>query len=189
MQNSKLKLVTLLLSGIIGLVGCASSGPKSNSSANDMPPVVLPTKVTAVGYGAMPVGDGLTSAQRHLLAMRAAKLDAYRALAETVAGIKITGSSTVSAMALTSDSYKAYIEAYMRGARIVSITPLPDGAFETVLELTLGGDFYRAAPPPATVSSEAPRAEAQSMSPAPISVVPQPVAVKMDASRNYYLSL
>jgi hypothetical protein len=188
MQNSKLKLVTVLLSCLVGMVGCASSSPK-NSSANDMPPVVLPTKVTAVGYGAMPVGEGLTSAQRHLLAMRAAKLDAYRALAETVAGIKITGSSTVSAMALTSDSYKAYIEAYMRGARIVSITPLPDGAFETILELTLGGDFYRATPPAAAVNNEAPRAEAPATHPAPISVVPQPVAVKMDASRNYYLSL
>lgn len=187
MQNSKLKLVTVLLSCLVGLAGCASSSPKTGS--NDMPPVVLPTKVTAVGYGAMPVGEGLTPAQRHLLAMRAAKLDAYRALAETVAGIKITGTSTVSAMALTSDSYKAYIEAYMRGARIVSITPLPDGAFETILELTLGGDFYRAAPPAPAVSSEAPRTETPPSNPAPINVVPQPVAVKMDASQNYYLSL
>ncbi|WP_051534780.1 LPP20 family lipoprotein [Deefgea rivuli] len=188
MQNSKFKLIAVLLSCLVSLVGCASSS-KTNTSSNDMPPVVLPTKVTAVGYGAMPVGDGLTPAQRHLLAMRAAKLDAYRALAETVAGIKITGSSTVSAMALTSDSYKAYIEAYMRGARVVSITPLPDGAFETILELTLGGDFYRATPPAAAVKNEMPRAESSMMGPAPISVVPQPLAVKMDTPQNYYLSL
>jgi hypothetical protein len=121
--------------------------------------------------------------------MRAAKLDAYRALAETVAGIKITGTSTVSAMALTSDSYKAYIEAYMRGARVVSITPLPDGAFETILELTLGGDFYRAMPPAASVPNEAPRAGTQVIQPAPITVVPQPLAVKTEAHQNFYLSL
>jgi outer membrane protein FlgP len=189
MQNSKFKFIAVVLSCLVGLGGCASSS-KANMSNNDMPPVVLPTKVTAVGYGAMPVGDGLTSAQKHLLAMRAAKLDAYRSLAETVAGIKITGTSTVSAMALTSDSYKAYIEAYMRGARVVSITPLPDGAFETILELTLGGDFYRATPPAASVSNEAPRVEAQAiMQPAPITVVPQPLAAKMDARQKYYLSL
>lgn len=187
MQNSKFKLIAIVLSCLVGLSGCASN--RSNASANDMPPVVLPTKVTAIGYGAMPVGEGLTSGQRHLLAMRAAKLDAYRALAETVAGIKITGTSTVSAMALTSDSYKAYIEAYMRGARVVSITPLPDGAFETILELTLGGDFYRTTPPAASVSNEAPRAEAQVMQPAPMTVMPQPLAAKMDAHQNYYLSL
>lgn len=188
MHYSKLKLLTVLLSCLVGLLGCASSSPK-NTSVHDMPPVVLPTKVTAVGYGAMPVGEGLTSAQRHLLAMRAAKLDAYRALAETVSGIKITGTSTVSAMALTSDSYKAYIEAYMRGARIVSITPLPDGAFETILELTLGGDFYRAVPPPAAVNNEMPVATTPQKMPAPINVVPQPVAAKMNATENFYLSL
>ncbi|MGL4994670.1 MAG: LPP20 family lipoprotein [Deefgea sp.] len=188
MQTSIYKLMALLLTCLVGLSGCASS-TRSNSTTNDMPPVVLPTKVTAVGYGAMPVGEGLTSAQRHLLAMRAAKLDAYRALAETVSGIKITGTSTVSAMALTSDSYKAYIEAYMRGARVVSITPLPDGAFETILELTLGGDFYRAMPPPASVHNEMPVATTPQKMPAQINVVPQPVAAKMDATQNFYLSL
>ena len=189
MQTSSYKLITLLLTCLVTLSGCASSTRSNNTSAHDMPPVVLPTKVTAVGFGAMPVGDGLTPAQRHLLAMRAAKLDAYRALAETVAGIKITGTSTVSAMALTSDSYKAYIEAYMRGARVVSITPLPDGAFETILELTLGGDFYRAMPAPAAVNSEMPLTTTPKTAPAPINVVPQPVAAKMDATQNFYLSL
>ena len=182
----KYKLVVLAC--LIGMMGCASS-TRSNMSANDMPPVVLPTKVTAIGYGAMPTGDGITQAQRHLLAIRASKLDAYRALAETVAGIKITGSSTVSGMALVNDGYKAYIEAYMRGARVVSITPLPDGAFETILELTLGGEFYRAAPPPATVSSEMPVTTTPQKVPAPINVVPQPVAAKIDTTQNFYLSL
>lgn len=188
MQKTSYLLISLLLSSLFVLSGCANTAHSKNA-AQDMPPVVLPTKVIGVGLGAQPLGEGLSPAQRQLLAMRASKLDAYRALAETVAGIKITGTSTVSAMALTSDSYKAYIEAYMRGARIVSITPLPEGAFETVLELTLGGDFYRAVPPPAAVSSEMPVATNPLKSPAPIEVVPQPVAIKMDATQNFYLSL
>ena len=175
------KNIFLLAIVAIGLFGCASSA-RSTRLESGMPPAALPSKVTAVGYGAMPVGEGLSAAQRHLLAMRAAKLDAYRALAETVAGIKIIGNSTVSAMALTSDSYRAYIEAYLRGARIVTITPLPDGAFETVLELNLGGDFYQAVSMPEVRTPEtAPMANPKRMD-----VTPMPVSAPQT---NFYLSL
>ncbi|WP_288842837.1 LPP20 family lipoprotein [uncultured Deefgea sp.] len=179
----QLKFIFVLLMVLFGLTACASSG---KMAGDEMPPAVLPSKVTAVGHGAMPLGEGLSQAQRHLLAMRAAKLDAYRSLAETVAGIKIVGSSTVSAMALTSDSYKAYVEAYLRGAKIVSITPLPDGAFETILELTLGGDFYRAAPVPMKDAAVAPHTP---VVPTPMPAVPQPLAAQISPSQNYYLSL
>ncbi|MCB5195529.1 LPP20 family lipoprotein [Deefgea salmonis] len=182
----QLKFIFVLLMVLFGLTACASSG---KMAGDEMPPAVLPSKVTAVGHGAMPLGEGLSQAQRHLLAMRAAKLDAYRSLAETVAGIKIVGSSTVSAMALTSDSYKAYVEAYLRGAKIVSITPLPDGAFETILELTLGGDFYRAAPPVKEAVIAPPAAVHAPAAPTPMSVVPQPLAAQISPSQNYYLSL
>ena len=114
-----------------------------DSSNMQPPPVVLPSRVSAVGYGALPMMDGLTNTQRRLLAMRASKLDAYRSLAETVQGIKITGQSSVSALSMTNDSFRAYVEAWLRGARVVSVTPLPEGGYETVLELQLGGDFYK----------------------------------------------
>ena len=189
MQDIKSKFAIFIVAFSVILSGCVSTSSQSNQSASNMPAVVLPTKVTAVGYGAMPLGDGLSSAQRHLLAMRAAKLDAYRALAETVAGIKITGTSTVSGMTLTSDSYKAYIEAYLRGARVVSITPLPDGAIETILELTLGGDFYRSTPSALSSNQQMQHADLPVNESAPVSIAPQPLAVKMNASQNYYLSL
>lgn len=118
--------------------------PLNVDSSNMQPPaVVLPSRVSAVGYGALPMIDGLTNTQRRLLAMRASKLDAYRSLAETVQGIKLTGQSSVSALALTNDSFRAYVEAWLRGARVVSVTPLPEGGYETVLELQLGSDFYK----------------------------------------------
>jgi hypothetical protein len=183
-------LVKFTLAGavILSLGACASSSHSPAVSQNDgysNPPVVLPSKVSAVGYGAMPTMDGLSPSQRRLLAMRAAKLDAYRSLAETVAGVKITGNSTVSAMALNNDGFRAYVEAYLRGARVVTVTPLPDGAFETTLELTLGGDFYRAAQMSGSngVSEVAPGA------PAPMKAVPQPVSMQVEPSQNFYLAL
>ena len=190
------KTATALLALLL-VSGCASFGISGQASraerTDNNPPVVLPAKITAVGYGAVPTLDGLSNAQRRLLSMRAAKLDAYRALAETVAGLKITGNSTVSALALNNDGFRIYVEAYLRGARVVSVNPLPDGAYETTLELTLGGDFYRAAPVAAAVqentSGTGGMTEVVPASPEPMKAVPQPVSVNMGNSRNYYLSL
>ncbi|WP_051258832.1 MULTISPECIES: LPP20 family lipoprotein [Chitinibacter] len=182
-------VVVALLS--LGLAACASSGKTtvSHDEGVSNPPVVLPSKITAVGYGAMPTMDGLSPSQRRLLAMRASKLDAYRTLAETVSGVKITGNSTVSAMALNNDGFRAYVESYLRGARVVTVTPLPDGAFETTLEITLGGEFYRAAQ---TASHQSGGSEATPAA-APMKAVPQPVAMPVESailpSQNFYLSL
>ncbi|GAB7126383.1 hypothetical protein JCM19000A_08900 [Silvimonas sp. JCM 19000] len=156
-------LLVAALSGVLSLSACshfrsnnatpaatAAATPEEhpapvNVEASNMQPpaVVLPSRVNAVGYGALPMIDGLTNTQRRLLAMRASKLDAYRSLAETVQGIKLSGQSSVSALALTNDSFRAYVEAWLRGARVVSVTPLPEGGYETVLELQLGSDFYK----------------------------------------------
>src|SRR5690606_40554972 len=91
------------------------------------------------GYGAYEdLRDRLL--QRHrLMAMRASKLDAYRALAERVYGTSLTGSSTVRDMVLQDDGYRAVVDSVVRGAKVISVTELPGGGFETVLELVLDG--------------------------------------------------
>jgi hypothetical protein len=75
------------------------------------------------------------------MAMRASKLDAYRALAEHVYGIRVTGNSTVSSMMAQNDSFRVYVDSYVRGAKVVSVTPMADGNYETVLEIELDQDF------------------------------------------------
>ncbi|WP_373976201.1 LPP20 family lipoprotein [Chitinibacter sp. SCUT-21] len=188
-HTSKLKKIlkfSLASAFLVTLSACVSpSKTASHLDGDSHPPVVLPSKVTAVGYGAMPTMDGLSPSQRRLLAMRASKLDAYRTLAEMVSGVKITGNSTVSAMALNNDGFRAFVESHLRGARVVTVTPLPDGAFETTLELTLGGDFYRAA----QIASPSGASEAMPAAPAPMKVVPQPVSTKVEPSQNFYLAL
>ncbi|SFO01189.1 LPP20 lipoprotein [Formivibrio citricus] len=155
MANLPLRSLSLIVLSLFTLAGCSSmrSTPSSNVPAtvhttapvqeSAMPPVILPSKVTATGYGTLPTQEGLSMEQRRLLAMRASKLDAYRSLAETVSGLKITGNSTVSAVTMNNDSFRVYVEAYLRGARVLTVTPMPGGSYETVLELQLGGEFYR----------------------------------------------
>jgi len=92
-------------------------------------------KVTAVGYGAISNYQGYATGQKRLLAMRASKLDALRSLAEQVYGLRITGNSTVSQMAMKDDGFRAQIDAYIRGARVVSVVAMEDGNYETTVEL------------------------------------------------------
>lgn len=123
----------------------AATGCDPCSSTSVVTPVVVApqtVKISAVGVGAPPNIEGLSPAQRRLMAMRTSKLDAYRSLAEQIQGIKLVGNSTVSMLAAQNDSFRAYVDATIRGARIISINPLPDGAYETVLEIELPQDIY-----------------------------------------------
>lgn len=106
-------------------------------------PAVQPVIVTlnATGYAAVNNAvcagqcERLSTAQRKLLAMRASRLDAYRAMAEQVYGLRIEGGSTVASLALKDDSFKVYIDAFIRGARVTNVVPREDGTFETTVEM------------------------------------------------------
>lgn len=99
-------------------------------------------KITGVGYGAESVYEGFTVGQKRLMAIRASKLDAYRALAEQLYGIKIDSNTSVSTMTAQSDSFRARVNAVVKGARIVSITPMSDNNYETVLEVFVDRSFF-----------------------------------------------
>lgn len=99
-------------------------------------------KITAVGYGAENTYEGFTDGQRRLMAIRASKLDAYRALAEQIYGIQIDSNTSVATLTAQSDSFRARVNAVVRGARIVSITPMSDNNYETVLEVFVDRRFF-----------------------------------------------
>jgi hypothetical protein len=96
--------------------------------------------VSATGYGAPPP-KYYPENQRRLMSMRAARIDAYRALAETVNGLRIWGGTTVGDMVVEKDKYRVFLDGYIRGARIASVTANEDGNYETVVEMTLDQRF------------------------------------------------
>lgn len=100
-------------------------------------------KVMAVGYGA--VGGSLSQyavGQQKLMAMRAARVDAYRNLAEQVYGFRISGNTAVSAFSTQNDNVRTYVDSFIRGARVVNMTPIADGNFEATVELDLTPAFF-----------------------------------------------
>ncbi|MGE4503128.1 MAG: LPP20 family lipoprotein [Thiomicrospira sp.] len=124
--------------------------PQMQQQSAQMAPVQMPPqrhrqeriKITGVGYGAESTYEGFTVGQRRLMAIRASKLDAYRSLAEQLYGIKIDSNTSVATLTAQSDSFRARVNAVVRGARIVSITPMSDNNYETVLEVFVDRDFF-----------------------------------------------
>ncbi|MAC45533.1 LPP20 family lipoprotein [Oceanospirillum beijerinckii] len=151
----KLKLATLTLTSAALLAGC---GPMNQAYMQQqaMPqqqvvyqqvehtytPKVEPIIVRVTGYGAYLDNPRMSKGQNQLMAMRASKLDAYRALAERVYGTRVSGGSTVEAMVLRDDRFRTYVDSVIRGAKVISTYELSHKNYETTLELVLEPTFY-----------------------------------------------
>lgn len=142
--------VSLALTSILGLQACSSALIKEESFEEPeafFQPVeqeidpIAPMVLRVVGYGAMASDTKKNPVQKRLMAMRAAKMDAYRSMAERVYGTSIQGSTTVRDMVVQNDRFRTYVETYMHGARVVSTDVLPDGSVETVLEMIIDQGF------------------------------------------------
>lgn len=141
MNINLLKPVLASLAVVLLLSAC--------SAAKTPPTAYMPYKtLTATGYGTVEKSDKYSRSQIKLMAMRAAKMDAYRSLAEQLNGIQIRGQTGVENMQVTHDSYQVYLNAYLRGARVKRTSVIGsdiyagDDTFETVVELDLTPRFY-----------------------------------------------
>jgi hypothetical protein len=70
-----------------------------------------------------------------LLAIRAAKLDAYRSLTEQVYGQYLDATTTVAEMTVMNDTFRTRVEGVIYGAQLVSITPVGDDTYEATMSL------------------------------------------------------
>ena len=89
----------------------------------------------ATGYAVISIQNHRNPAQQRLLAIRASKLDAYRALTEQVYGQQLDATTTVADMTIQSDTFRAKVEGVIYGAVLVSITPVGDDTYETTMSL------------------------------------------------------
>lgn len=148
----KLTIATLVLA-VLGLTGCsglqlngaqAQNQPQKETppTANDRPLADFKAvTVRASGYGIAPDSPKLSPARKHLMAMRASKLDAYRALAERVYGTVIYGGSTVNDFVLHNDHFRTFVDSYIRGAKVIAVDNEKDGVVETTMQLKLEPRF------------------------------------------------
>lgn len=140
--------------------GCASNQdqaePEQKQTENyqvmhNFDPVVLRVE----GYGASGSADAQTNQQqRKLLAMRASKMDAYRAMAERVYGTRIQGNTTVHNLATRDDNIRGYVDNLVRGAKVISTSQESDGTYKTRMELVLEPRFQHCMVKPDSIAAD-----------------------------------
>lgn len=91
--------------------------------------------IRATGYAVISTQNHKNPAQQRLMAIRASKLDAYRALTEQVYGQQLDATTTVAEMMITSDTFRTRVQGIVYGAVLESITPIGDDTYETTLSL------------------------------------------------------
>lgn len=121
---------------------CRGDSHYINAGGKPVPKV----KVRATGYGAPPKSF-YSEPQRRLMAMRAAKVDAYRSLAERINGVQIWGGTTLGDMVVEKDRFRVYLDTHLRGARVIAENPHEDGSFETIVEVSVGQSMLNQALP------------------------------------------
>ena len=123
--------------------------------------------IEAKGIGAPP-DRYLGKINARPMALRAAKVDAYRNLLEITKGVQVDSRTTVKDFAVESDVINTQVEGLVKGAQIVDQQYLSDGTVEVTLRMPLYGELSKIMipisiqkrkeipPPPPVVEAPAP---------------------------------
>ena len=96
----------------------------------------------AVGIGAPPERF-YGKPQARPMALRAAKLDAYRNLLEVVKGVRVNSTTLVEDFAVKSDIIKTQVDGMVKGAQIIKRDYLSDGTVEITMRMSLSGGLMQ----------------------------------------------
>jgi hypothetical protein len=133
----RLLTISLSLSLTLVMLSACVVSPLTNMTGQTSPKPLIEKRetLTATGYAVISIQNHRIPAQQRLLAIRAAKLDAYRSLTEQVYGLKLDASATVADMVVQNDTFRSRVEGVIYGATLVTITPTGDDTYETTLSL------------------------------------------------------
>ena len=96
--------------------------------------------VTAKGIG-IPPKNPASALQAKEMARTASWAVALRNLLEAVKGVYVDSTTTVSNYVTTNDEVRTRVEGMVKGAKLVKEQEMPDGSFETTVEMKLTGDL------------------------------------------------
>lgn len=93
--------------------------------------------VEAIGLGLPPAN--MPGARGTILARRAAVVDAYRQLAEVIAGVQLDADTTMRDLTIESDIVRTKVQALIKGAHIIEERANKDGSYSVKIGLPLYG--------------------------------------------------
>lgn len=101
------------------------------------------TRYTGVGVGAVRPDDPRPLVVKQLMAIRAAKLEALRSLAEQTQGVKLTSKSESAGVSLVSDRITVESQTVLQGVRFIKVEPLENGVYQAIAEIDLFDDVSK----------------------------------------------
>jgi hypothetical protein len=109
-------------------------------SDDEATPVNAPTSasfsdLTAFGFASITAQSGSDAAQRRLQAARAAKLDAYRNLAEQLYGVDFASDSVIQDSQVRDDQIRVRVSGVIAGAEVVALEPLGNDSYQATVRL------------------------------------------------------
>jgi hypothetical protein len=130
---SKTTRFMLLMMCALNLVGCNWYIPFSDeySGINSLAQGGL---IEATGYSVIQSHSG-SEPQQRLMAIKAARLDAFRQLAEVVYGAYIDSNTTISDLTIEDDVFRARVEGVIYGAEVIKIEPISNDTYAATLGL------------------------------------------------------
>ncbi|MBI4516106.1 MAG: hypothetical protein HY699_09875 [Deltaproteobacteria bacterium] len=117
MKTRLLSILALALSAVA--VRAVSEGPPVPKEVREVAQVFTERMMVVKGEGAAPSDRPLGGGQKRLLAQRAAKVVALRELAETLAGVRVAGDTSVQDAAARSDQIRTAVDGMVKGAETV----------------------------------------------------------------------
>jgi hypothetical protein len=88
-----------------------------------------------IGYAVINVQPGSSVEEKRLMAINASKLEAYKSLAEQIYGQYLESRGTLSNQKFSDEEITSRVEGLIVGARVLSIKPISNDSYETVLEI------------------------------------------------------
>ena len=125
--------IVLSLVAVFGLSGCNWYIPYSDEYG-DIGSLAQGGMIEATGYSVIQSHSG-SEPQQRLMAIKAARLDAFRQLAEVVYGTYIDSNTTVSDLTIQDDVFRARVEGVIYGAELIKIEPISNDTYAATLGL------------------------------------------------------
>ena len=125
--------IVLSLVAVFGLSGCNWYIPYSDEYG-DIGSLAQGGMIEATGYSVIQSHSG-SEPQQRLMAIKAARLDAFRQLAEVVFGTYIDSNTTVSDLTIQDDVFRARVEGVIYGAELIKIEPISNDTYAATLGL------------------------------------------------------
>ena len=129
--NSLKFLISAVL--FFALAGCNWYIPYSDDY-DDIGSLAQGGMIEVTGYSVIQSHSG-SEPQQRLMAIKAARLDAFRQLAEVVYGAYIDSNTTVSDLTIQDDVFRSRVEGVIYGAELIKIEPISNDTYAATLGL------------------------------------------------------